>query len=314
MFQISAYKRFIKLAKIFFLLLVSTFIIYKLFFAYKVNTLFQTFDMSKDVASWGYVVLTFFLLFINYGLEAFKWKNLISRFEPMLFSTAVKAVLSGTAFNIITPNQMGDFAGRVIHLETMNKWRGSLVTAIGHFAQVIVTLFFGLCSFAYFGKAYFNYIYLLPLGFLLVFAILIIYLRMFWFYQKIKHLPFIYKIEKYVDVFAYFESKQLLQILAISFVRYLVYLSQYFLLLQFFKVDIDFVPAFACIIGTFCVQSVVPSFLLLEIGLRGASALAFFSLLSTNHEGILLSAYSLWIVNILVPAIFGMYFIYKVRS
>lgn len=302
------------MAKIFFLLLVSVFIIYKLFYAYKVNTLFQTFDMSKDVASWSYVIFAFVLLFFNYGLEAFKWRSLINRFEPVSFITATKAVLSGVTFNVVTPNQMGDFAGRVIHLETMNKWRGSLVTAIGHFAQVIVTLFFGLCAFTYFGSAYFNYIYLLPLGFLLVFAMLFVYLRMHWFYQIIQHWPYIYKIEKYVDVFNFFEPKQLFQILAISFFRYLVYLVQYYLLLQFFKVDIDMIPAFACIIGTFCVQSVVPSFLLLEIGLRGASALAFFSLFSANQEGILLSAYSLWIVNILVPAVFGMYFIYKVRS
>jgi hypothetical protein len=40
----------------------------------------------------------------------------------------------------------------------------------------------------------------------------------------------------------------------------------------------------------------------------------FFSLYSLNQEGILLAAYSLWIINMLFPAILGMYFIYKVRS
>ena len=96
--------------------------------------------------------------------------------------------------------------------------------------------------------------------------------------------------------------------------RYLVYLSQYYFLLQFFKVEIDLVPTIACIIGTFCVQSVVPSFLLLEIGLRGASALTFFTIFTNNQEGILLAAYSLWVINILLPALLGMYFIYKVKS
>jgi hypothetical protein len=79
-------------------------------------------------------------------------------------------------------------------------------------------------------------------------------------------------------------------------------------------VEIPLDAAFACIIGTFCVQSIVPSFLLLEIGLRGASALMFFSIFSSNHEGILLSAYSLWMVNMIIPALLGMYFIYKVRT
>ena len=302
------------MAKIVFLLLVSVFVIYKLFYAYKINTLFKTFDLHKDVGNLNYVILTSIFMLFNYGLEAVKWRWLISRFEPKTFSTAIKAVFSGITFNIITPNQMGDFAGRVIHLDTMNKWRGSLVTAIGHFAQVIVTLFFGICSFAYFGKAYFDFAYWLPLGFLFVLALIFVYLRLNWIYQSVKHWPWVNKLEKYVNVFESFNEWQLLYILGLSFIRYLVYLTQYYFLLQFFKVEISFIPAAACIIGTFCVQSVVPSFLLLEIGLRGASALAFFTLFSSNQEGILLAAYSLWIVNMLLPSILGMYFIFKVKS
>ena len=314
MYQPFTYKPLVKVAKIIFLLLVSAFIIYKLFFAFKINTLFKNYDLIENLGSWYCIVLVFVFMLLNWGLESIKWMRLIARFEDISFLTAVKAVVSGITFNIITPNQMGDFAGRVIHLQTMNKWRGSLVTVIGHFAQIIVTLFFGLCAFAYFGERYLNITLWLPIGIVAIMLLLYVYFHLHRMYQLIKHLPFIHKIEMYVNVFDRFSSRQLWQILLISFARYLVYVSQYYLLLQFFKVDIEFVPTIACIIGTFCVQSVVPSFLLLEIGVRGLSALAFFTLFSVNQEGILLATYSLWMINILLPALLGMYFIYKVKS
>lgn len=296
------------------LLVVTGFIVYKLFYAYHIDTRFRDYKMSKEVGGWYYLALAMALMLVNWGLESVKWKYLIENFEPIDFSTAIKAVFSGVTLSVITPNQIGDFAGRVIHLEVMNKFRGSLVTVIGHTAQVIVTLFFGLFSLMYFTGILINQLYLLPLSILLVILIVLGYLKLGWIYNKLKHLKWIHKFEKYVNVFGEFNSRKLLYILGISFVRYTVFLLQYLLLLHFFKVEIPLDAAFACIIGTFCVQSIVPSFLLLEIGLRGASALMFFSIFSPNHEGILLSAYSLWMVNMIIPALLGMYFIYKVRT
>lgn len=314
MFQTNAYKQAIKTAKIILLLVVSTFIIYKLFFAYSINDLFKTFDATQDLGPWYFLALAFVLMFLNWGIEAVKWKYLISRFEPISYSIAIKAVFSGVTLSIITPNQIGDFAGRVLHLEIMNKWRGSLVTVIGHFAQVIVTLLFGLFSFCYFFWDRSDFYFWLVPATLIIGFLVYLYINLKKIYLRIAHFSWVAKFEKYVNVFSAFDLWQLLGILGLSLLRYFIFLFQYYLLLQFFKVEIGFWLSLSCIIGTFCVQSVVPSFLLLEIGIRGASALAFFSLFSTNHEGILLSAYSLWIVNMLLPSLVGMYFIYKVRS
>jgi hypothetical protein len=314
LFQTHTYKAVIKTLKVLLLLVVTGFIVYKLFYAYHINSLFEKYNLSRDVGAWYFLAAAILLMFVNWGLESVKWKFLIDNFEPIDFSTSVKAVFSGVTLSVITPNQIGDFAGRVIHLEVMNKFRGSLVTVIGHTAQVIVTLFFGLFSLLYFTGTLVTQGFILPLSLVLVGLFIAAYLKLGWIYAKLKHLKWVQKFEKYVDVFGEFNTQKLLYILALSFVRYTVFLLQYFLLLHFFQVELPLEAAFACIIGTFCVQSVVPSFLLLEIGLRGASALMFFTLFSNNHEGILLSAYSLWMVNMLFPAMLGMYFIYKVRT
>lgn len=55
----------------------------------------------------------------------------------------------------------------------------------------------------------------------------------------------------------------------------------------------------------FFVQSVIPSMALLELGIRGAAAVHFLSPYTSNHLGILSGAYSLWIVNLVIPAAIG---------
>lgn len=321
MFQSHPYQKLIKIAKPLLILVLTVFIFFKLFYSYHINSLFQRYELHSQLGSVLYLLAAMLFVFANWGLEAVKWRMLINRFEPITFTTAIKAVFSGVTLSIITPNQIGDFAGRVIHLEIMNKWRGSFVTVIGHTAQVIVTLVFGLFALVFFSNDFSiisnqSYVFqiVLPIAFLIIGFLIWAYLNLRLVYKKMSALTWVKKFEKYIDVFAAYSKAELFQLLSLSFLRYLVFLSQYYFLLKFFQVEISFLPAIACIIATFCVQSVVPSFLLLEIGLRGVSALFFFSMFVSQTEAVLLSAYSLWIINMLLPGILGMYFIYKIKS
>jgi hypothetical protein len=94
-------------------------------------------------------------------------------------------------------------------------------------------------------------------------------------------------------------------------------MAQYMLLLQFFGVHIGLVNCFIGVVAVFCIQSVVPSFILLDIGLRGAAAIFVFEELSNFDKsielGVLLAAYSLWIINMMVPSLLGLIFILKHR-
>ena len=70
----------------------------------------------------------------------------------------------------------------------------------------------------------------------------------------------------------------------------------------------------ACIIATLCAQSFVPSFILVEVGMRGASALWFFGIFTAVVTPVLLTAYSLWIINLMIPGLVGLVFILKWRQ
>lgn len=281
--------------------------------AYDIDTLVQEFKQKGVNASPIYFVVAFFLMLANWALEALKWRYIISRYEPISLAVSIKAVLSGVTLSIITPNQIGDFIGRVLHLQVLNKIKGSLATVIGHTAQVLVTCLFGAYALIHFGHTVFKENWMIALLFAAIMLALLLYVGMGEWYAKLKKIAWLNKYQDYLVVFGDFSPQQLSGIFGISFLRYLVFLSQYFLLLRFYGIEIDAANAIACIVGTFFVQSLVPSFLLLEIGLRGASAIWFFELYTHDISGILLSAYSLWMINMLIPALLGLYFIYKVK-
>lgn len=318
----QTHKKWITYLKIALAVLTIAFILYKLLVAYQIDKKFIQFHFDFSLKNSLYLVLAILLLFANWGLETAKWHLLINQFEKISFANSLKAVLSGVTLSIITPNQIGDFAGRVIHLQTLNKIKGSLITVIGHTAQVLVTSIFGMYALlAFTAKAdFYVYIYWKQIAFAFfvmhVFAV-IGFIRIDFVYNILSRTRFIGKIEKYIIVFKSYSKTQLTKVLLYSIIRYTVFLLQYVLLLQFFGVHIGLVNSFIGVVAVFCIQSVVPSFILLDIGLRGAAAIFVFEELSNYDKsielGVLLSAYSLWIINMMIPSLLGLIFILKHR-
>ena len=52
------------------------------------------------------------LMFINWAIEAFKWKLAIRAIQQVSFTKAFRAVLSGVSFSVSTPNRMGEYLDR----------------------------------------------------------------------------------------------------------------------------------------------------------------------------------------------------------
>ncbi|MFN4082794.1 MAG: lysylphosphatidylglycerol synthase domain-containing protein [Bacteroidia bacterium] len=311
-------KKIIKLFKTVLVAATFGFIIFKLFYTYKINELWEKFAQSNQNPN--YLLLFFAVLFVvlNWGIEIVKWKKLISVYEHFSFSNASKSVLSGIALSIITPNQLGDFAGRVIHLKKFNKIKGSLVAIVGHTAQLMATLFAGVCGLFYISSTNIwfkqQYIKQAAMLFFIVFVIAIyLYVNLNKYTPKIDKLKYSDKVKDYLKVFNAYDKKALTEILILSFVRYVVFMFQYYFLLQFFGINVSFIASLACIGTIFFAQSVVPSFIFLDIGLRGASAIWILEQYSNNTIGILLSAYSLWMINMMLPAIAGLIIIFKTK-
>ena len=118
-----------------------------------------------------------------------------------------------------------------------------------------------------------------------------------------------------------YDPKELLQVLLISFLRYVVFSTQYYIFLHLFGINIPLLHAFVLISVIYLVMMMVPSIALTEIGIRGSVSIYMFSLYLQKtgafpgdyHLGIFAASSLLWLLNIVIPAILGTFFVFNLK-
>lgn len=262
----------------------------------------------------------------NWSLEAQKWKLLVNRFEKISYYTAIKSVVTGVFIslfmNILVPNRLGEFAGRILYVK-INKVKAALITSIGSFAQFTVTALAGSAAYLVFWFQYqqqqgqeFNSYLLVAVVALAVALILLFYFNinvLSWVLGKPK---FLRRFKKITSVFYFYNTPRLLKVFGISVLRYAVFCLQFILLLWVFGVNITLAQGIMVVPIVFLVQTVVPSNALSDLGVRGLASVHFINYFNQNNTGILSAAYTLWAINLLLPGLVGAVFftIFKYKN
>lgn len=272
--------------------------------------------------SYIYLSIALFLVFINIGIESYKWKFMIRKIEYFSFIRAFGAIVTGITVSVSTPNRIGEFGGRIFHLEKADRVKGALITLLGSFSKFITTVFLGslgLLSLPFFiNSDYFrfdSYLY-----YILVFIVILLNSFLFIVFLNsplISKIPIKYlqkrKLQKYLNTFTIFNTNELLKILSLSLSRSMVFSIQYLLLLYCTGVYIDIIPGLLMISIVFFVNSVVPSIAWTEIFVRSSVAGFFIGNISDNEIGIAGATLFIWFVNIVIPSIIGLFFIFKLK-
>ncbi len=265
------------------------------------------------------------LMFINWGLEAKKWQLLIEGVQRVSFFRAYRAIFTGQAIALNTLNGVGEYVGRVAYLEDGNRLRGVALSIVGSLSQIIVTMVMGVIGLVYVRMNILdathhlqgiNRFWLDGLMYALSFWAIIfvlIYFQLSWLTKLIEKIPLVAKYAFYIQKLEDFHWKELTRILILSFVRYVVFVLQYLLLLQLFNVDVNIWHLSWMVCVYFLVLAVIPSIPIAELGFRGETSQALFGLLSSNTLGIIVSSVIIWLINRVVPAIAGTLFILGLR-
>ncbi|MFN4123056.1 MAG: hypothetical protein ACK4GL_07100, partial [Flavobacteriales bacterium] len=90
-----------------------------------------------------YSLLILLLLPLNWGLEAWKWKISLSGILHLPYLKAFRSVIAGTATGVITPNRVGEFAGRILLLPENVRKQAVGLNFVCSFSQLWATVFFG---------------------------------------------------------------------------------------------------------------------------------------------------------------------------
>jgi uncharacterized membrane protein YbhN (UPF0104 family) len=316
-----------------FAILVFTFyFLYKqLFFKHDLGSFFQNIKAvihTRHFVFWFSVTVG--LMPLNLLLESRKWQYLMYKLEKITLWEAYKAVLAGISVSVFLPNRVGDYLGRVFVLKKADRIQATLATILGSLAQLLTTLLFGLTSVALFLPRWINtdsplnrwIIAGLVFSILFTMALFIFgYLNFSVFSEILRHVSgrAYNKVARYTEVFSWYSVRELLFVLVISILRYGVFSFQFYLLLHIFKVPVSYGQAMMVIGFIYLLMSIIPTIALSEIGVRGSVSLYAFGLFFSVQPGEMLNRHiiaassALWLLNLAIPAVFGLLFIFKLR-
>jgi hypothetical protein len=256
------------------------------------------------------ISVVFLLMILNWTIESVKWIKLVNSLQELSFLKSLRGVLTGVTVSFFTPNRIGEFAGKIVHLKTENRVKGALLAFIGSSAQLLVTIQAGLIALAFEQNTIpglenpYNY----TINIILVVSGLM--LTLFWFnipaiFPLIRRFNWSNKYVEYFNVFNDLHWKELWIVYLLSLFRYFVFSFQNFLLLKAFGVEIPFAECLMLTSISFLLITAIPSISFGELGIRGGVNLAIFTTVTQDSTAILISTFSLWFINLVVPAILG---------
>ncbi len=257
------------------------------------------------------------LMLLNYGIEARKWQLLISPLEKFSLFKAFKSVMAGCSITMLTPNRIGEYGGRILFVQQNHRLRAISLTILGSISQLTVTIVMGTC-----GLLYLKYISvdgakifegmpailgntLLVMSMLISIFMLLFYWRLGWLIRLMERARFLTKALKYVRLLEQFSGKQLLRILILSFLRYVVFILQYMLLLKLMEVSVPMILCFWLLAVFYLVMAMAPTIGFTELPVRATATVEIFKWFSGNLLGIQAAALGIWLVNLVLPAIIG---------
>ena len=312
-------------------LLKITIVVFALYFLYQQLTskkAIEGFDIAfikqTILENQSLVVLVFLMMFFNWLVEAIKWKFLIAKIEKVGMLTSLRAVFSGITVSVFTPNRIGEYGGRVFCLEKADRIQGVLITVLGSMAQLLTTIFFGSMGILFLN----NYIpelqelyqemeYTFPLMLFMLLLLNILLLLLFHNISVISNLMDKYgwlsKYKKYKEVFTFYNTQELAFVFLFSIIRYAIFTTQFFILLNLFGVDISYFDSIILTMVMLFIISIIPTIAISEIGIRGSVSVYLFGLVSANTLGILSATFVLWVINLLLPAIIGAFFVFTLK-
>jgi hypothetical protein len=260
--------------------------------------------------------VVFLLMFVNWGLESLKWKLLLKPLENIQFKKAFKSVFAGCSITMITPNRTGEFGGRILFVEAENRIKAISTNILGSISQMLITSIVGCVGLIYF--IYFSNLdsklILLPwifnnvnifLSFGVSIILSLLYFKTNFFISFISKFKFLHKIVQHIKIVEQFNIYELLIILFCSFLRFLVFILQYIIIMHVMLVEMESSIAFWLIGVFYLMMAIIPTIGFTELPIRSALGISIFGILSTNILGIQVACLAIWIINLVIPATIG---------
>lgn len=272
-------------------------------------------DINGTLIRWVLIAVVV-LMFVNWFLEVWKWMVLSKKIQKLSFWTATKSVFAGLTWAIFTPNRIGEYGGRIMVLDRGKRAKGAVAMGVGLFAQLVLTSVAGSLSIAWFVGTYLEppsailfAVWVLACMYSLGF--LILFFNVHWVKGWVGKVKILAKLQRFFSVLEDFSSKELAEILLISLLRFIIFTSQYIVLMWVILPSLPFIPMLLMIFILFFIQSALPSLDLFDFSVRSFVASTLYGYITDQEIAVMAIVSCIWFINLILPAILGSVFVLK---
>jgi hypothetical protein len=243
---------------------------------------------------------------------------LLKDIERISVWKGIQSVFCGLTWAVFTPNRIGEYGGRILFLENGNRARGVVAMAVGAFGQMAVTNILGAAAMTWFVHSFTSSGPVATAALALVSAGLTVLLLLLYFNIALLRKPLLRirilrRFSGLFNVLSSYNKRELSSIFAYSAARYAVFTCQYYLIIHMLLPHLAAGPMLGMVFILFFIQSALPTLDLVDVGVRAMTATYFFHFITQEEVAIIASTAFIWLVNLIIPAILGAAFVFKIR-
>lgn len=280
---------------------------------------------SRLRAAWSvaghywWFIAALLLMPLNWFLEIAKWRQLLKHSWAISWGAATRAVLAGISMSLTTPNRIGEYGGRALVAPAEQAINIVLTSLVGSICQWVAFVGCGWPALMYWvgqGSGWSgSTILLLALLIPMVLVGMLWVVRMLWTrYGGMgwgKYQTWWRWLRYHAQGLRRLRYRQVLIALGLATARFWVYSLQFLFLLWFFNFPLGLWQGLSGIFSIYLIQAGIP----LPPGM-GVITRSEVAILVWGSEGIdplvIVSAtFSVFMVNLLLPALLGTWFIVK---
>ncbi len=251
------------------------------------------------------------MAFVNWALEAKKWQLLVKQVENISYLTAWRQTYASLTASLITPQRVGEYGAKAMYY-SVNLRRSILwLTFAGNGAQMLVTLLFGTIGIS-FAAGY----YTLPIAKLNLVLIVVVLLLLAFLGYLFRERELLFQglsINNLIAKTLALPRQLKFKILGLSMLRYCVFGSLFYLMLDSLGVSVLLKDALILIPTYYLLISVTPMLFIFDVIVKGGIAMWLFSLINVSSGAIVMVILLGWLLNFALPAIIGSYFVIQFK-
>lgn len=264
------------------------------------------------------LALVVLLMIVNWVLESLKWQYLSRILAPMSVWKAIEAVFCGLTWAVFTPNRIGEYGGRVMFLPNRKRIHGIFAMAVGSFGQNVITNVLGAGASVWFLYSHIPLNGWLMAGITIVAGafmalMLVLYFHIKWLVKLLNSIRFLRKYHRFFDIMGNYKADELVNIIWFCLARFFVFTFQYYLVIHLLIPNIPLLQLSLLMFVFFFIVSAIPSLDLLDIGVRSFTAGTLFSYMTHQTAAIVVAVSLIYIINLIIPAILGSVFVFKLK-